>query len=242
MLPRHGSMERRASDASVLGMSMEARMARIEGMMESLIQERGVSATPRGSLERDEAISDGLLSEAAMQAASDLFGPTLAPARRASSKLASPERTRHSISVMSPSNGADSPATIRVGSTNFSFPHPADYQRYMDFLFNDLNLYYPCINEADFRMRSEHMLAAQTIHSSDICLLALHYIVFACADIAVDSFPVSVGAKPPGWHWIQAATDLAGQRELSGRGDLSLIQYLVLKVSGCIQLLMCHLR
>jgi hypothetical protein len=228
-------MERRASDASVLGMSMEARMARIEGMMESLVQERGVSATPRGSMERDEAVGDGFLSEAAMQAASDLFGPHLARAQRASSKLASPERTRHSMSAMSLSNGADSPATIRVGSSSFPFPHPADYQRYIDFLFTDLSAYYPCINEAEFRIRSEQMLATQAIHSSDVCFLALHYIAFACSDIAVDAFPVSVGGSPPGWHWFQAANDLVGQRELSGRGDLSLIQYLIIKVSSCIQ-------
>ena len=201
-------------------------MARIEGMMESLIHERGLSATPRGSIERDDAMSDGLLGEVAMQAASDLFGPN----------LASPRRTRHSISITTPSNGADSPATIRLGSSSFPFPNPADYQKCMDFLFNDLGPYYPCVNEADFRARSEHMLAAQAIHSSDVCFLALHYIVFACSEIAVDAHVVGAGAKTPGWQWFHTANDLAGQRELSARGDLSLIQYLIIKVSGCLSM------
>jgi hypothetical protein len=230
MLPQQESVERRASDASVLGMSMEARMARIEGMMESLVQERSLSAPSRGSTEYDEAISDGLLSDIGVQAARDLFGPALTEARRPSSQLASPERTRQSMALMSPSNGADSSATIRVGSYSYPFPDPTGYQNYMELLFNDLTGYYPCINEAEFRMRSAQMLAAPAIHDSDVCFLALHYAAFACCHIATD--PVSAGQKLPGWQWFETANDLAGRKELSGKGDLSLIQYLILKVSG----------
>jgi hypothetical protein len=223
-MSRHDSGDRRASDASVLGMSMEARMARIESMMESLVQERALTVTPGGSMERDDIISD------------ELFTSHFSHGRRASSKLECPEWTRPSTSAPSLSNRADSPATVRLGSTNLLFPRPFDYQKYIDFLFHDLSPYYPCINEADFRMRSEQMLAAPVIHNSDTCFLALHYMIFACSDIAVDSFPVGVNPKPPGWQWFNAADDLVRQRELSGRADMSLIQYLVLKVSHCVYL------
>lgn len=233
ILPRHEIIERRASDASVLGLSMEARMARIEGMMETLIQERTMGSTPRGSMERDDTASDIILGDAPVQAAGDIFNPSLAQARHSSFKLESPERPRLSTSGASPSSSADSNVTIRLGSKSLVFPNPADYQKYIDFFFADLNPYYPCINEADFRIRSERTLATSMIHNNDATLLALNYMVFACSDIAVDVSPqATANSKPAGWHWFQAAADALGKRELNGRGDLTFIQYLILEVGS----------
>lgn len=224
MPPRNEGSERRASDASVLGMSMEARMARIEGMMESLIKERGATAVPTATMELDEAVSDGMLSPRLANAH--------AHARRPSSTLESPERARQSVSLAS---GADSPAALRIGPNTVPFPQPGDYQRHLDVFFGELSAYYPCVNEADFRMRSERMLAVGVVHESDVCFLALHHIIFACSDIATSTFEGGPGIRPPGWQWFQVARDVAAAREISGKGDLSLIQYLVLKVSGCVK-------
>ncbi|PSN75475.1 hypothetical protein BS50DRAFT_671616 [Corynespora cassiicola Philippines] len=225
ILPRHDVIERRASDASVLGLSMEARMARIEGMMESLIHDRSVAFTPRGSMERDEAMS---VSESLYHAPLEPFNPQLASQRPSLSfPRDSPERIRHSMSATSPSSSADSVATIRVGPRSLAFPSPVDYAKYIDFYFADINPTHPCINEADFRARSERVLGARSIHPTDVCFLALNYIVFAVSDILVDATPPGVNSRPPGWQWFQLADELVGKRQLSGRSDLSLIQFLI---------------
>ena len=50
---------------------MEARMARIENMMESLMLERGMAVTPRMSMERDAAASERLHADFLMQIAGE---------------------------------------------------------------------------------------------------------------------------------------------------------------------------
>jgi hypothetical protein len=209
---------------------MEARMARIESMMDSLIQERALSTTPQGSVERDEAISDTLLNESAIQSGSDMVTPQLSRVRLASFKLESPDRSRPPISVLSPSSGADSPATVRVGAKSYAFPNPTHVQKYVDIFFSDVASYYPCVNEADFRIRSEKLLAARAIYAGDICLLALNFLVFACSDIVVAASSSLGNNRPAGWQWYQQAEELISRRDIYGQGDLSLIQVLIIKV------------
>ncbi|KAF1953249.1 hypothetical protein CC80DRAFT_596122 [Byssothecium circinans] len=222
ILPRHEIIERRASDASVLGLSMEARMARIEGMMETLVQERGSTITPRMSMEREEAVSDGMQSDVTMLGLGEPFFPSFVHNRHASFKNESPERARQALS------GAESPATICVGTRTFPFANPTEYQRSVDFFFADLSHYYPCVNEAEFRLRSEKMLAGRSIQATDVCFLALNYLIFACAEIA-QSTQSNVHSKPSGWHWFRVADKLVGKKVLGGQGDMSLIQYLILR-------------
>ncbi|ORX99612.1 fungal-specific transcription factor domain-domain-containing protein [Clohesyomyces aquaticus] len=236
ILPRHDSIERRASDASTAGMSMEARMARIESMMESLIQERGPgSLSTRGSLERDEAVGDGFQGDAAFQTPNDAFNANLASVRQQLGFMHempptySDSRSRHSIPTVSPEHSAEPPTTVNVGPRSLAFPSPADYQKYVDFFFADINPFYSCVNEAEFRARGEKMLSSRAILDGDVCFLALHYIIFACSDISAERAPASPHGKPPGWQWFQTADELVGKRKISGRGDLSLIQFLVLE-------------
>lgn len=214
-------------------------MARLEGMMETLIQERAATLTPRGSMERDEAVSDSVQSDIVMLPAGDAFNPSLPRVRHSSFKVESPERIRHSLSGGSPQSSADFPSAIRMGSKSFAFPTPVDYQKYLDFFFNDLNPYYPCVNEAEFRMRSDKMLATRPLPANDICFLALHYVIFACVDIAGETSNAAHN-KPPGWQWFQLASDLVGNRVLSGHGDLSLVQTTILEVCSCPRLVLCR--
>ncbi|CAI6331978.1 unnamed protein product [Periconia digitata] len=230
ILPRH-DVERRASDASVLGLSMEGRMARIESMMEMLIQERTV--TPRMSAEREEAITigDAMLTDPALQPSTvESFFPSFVQQRPQSFHLDSSERPRLSVPIVtSPPSGTESPMSIRLGSRTFAFPPPVDYHKAVNFFFADLSPYYPCINEADFRMRSERMLATPSLQPSDVCFLALSYMVLACADIAVETTSSRAGIKPAGWSWFQAADELLDKKVVVGQGDLTMIQYLLLK-------------
>jgi hypothetical protein len=226
-------MDRRASDASQLSNSMEARMARMEGMMEVLIQERGGGTTPRGSIEREEAFVDGFHGDTALHPPIEAFSANLAAVRQQLGfPLESPElRTRQSISAVSPSSSTESTSSIRVGSRNLPFPNQNDYQKYVDYFFSSITPYYPCVNEAEFRARSESMLATRVINASDVSFLALNYIIFSCADIMVDTTNPGATTKPPGWQWFQTADQLVGKRKVSGRGDLSLIQFLIWEAS-----------
>ncbi|PVH93970.1 hypothetical protein DM02DRAFT_618919 [Periconia macrospinosa] len=229
ILPRHDAIERRASDASVMGLSMEARMARIEGMMETLIQERGTTTTPRMSSEREEAIADAMHTDPNLQSAGELFFPNFIQQRHQSFHLDSIERPRLSASMASPISGTESPVTIRVGSKSFAFPAPADHQKAVDFFFSDLSAYHPCINEAEFRLRSDKMLSSPALQQNDIYFLALSYMVFACAEIAVETTASRATLKPAGWPWFQAADELVDKKVAVGQGDLTMIQYLIFK-------------
>ncbi|KAF2713963.1 hypothetical protein K504DRAFT_462421 [Pleomassaria siparia CBS 279.74] len=229
IIPRHESMGRRTSDASVPGNSLEARMARMEGMMEVLIQERGIGSTPRGSIEREEAFIDGFHGDTALHPPIEAFSANLAAVRQQLGfPPESPElRTRQSISAVSPSSSTESMSNIRVGSRTLSFPNPSDYQKYIDYFFSSVTTFYPCVNEAEFRARGESMLATRVIDASDISFLALNYIVFSCSDILVDTTHLGTISRPPGWQWFQLADQLVGKRKVSGRGDLYLIQFLI---------------
>lgn len=116
---------------------------------------------------------------------------------------------------------------IRIGSRTLPFPSPHEYRRYLDFFFNDINACHPCINEGDFRVRSEKMLANQQLQRNESCFLALHYIVFACCDILQDFTPPEETRYSPGWMWYNAADELVGRTKFNGQGDLSLIQFLI---------------
>jgi hypothetical protein len=220
---------------------MEVRMARIEGMMEALIQDRGIttSLTPRRSLEpsleREDALNnEGYQADTGLQPPIETFSANLAPVRQQLGFLADspePQRSAPSMAVPTPLSNADPTSTIRVGSRVLSFPSPADYQRYLDYFFADAHWLYPCINEVEFRLRSEQMLAARVVHANDICFLGLNYVIFASMDALTDTTPPEISRPPPGWHWFLLSDEVIGKRKLTGRGDLSLIQFLIWSVS-----------
>jgi hypothetical protein len=58
----------------------------------------------------------------------------------------------------------------------------------------------------------------------------LNYVLFACTDILVQVSPFQEKSTLPGWRWYRAADDLMQKRRISGRGDLSLAQFLVYEV------------
>jgi hypothetical protein len=113
--------------------------------------------------------------------------------------------------------------SVCLGARPRAFPSPADYQRYCALVVSDRSL-----NEAEFRASSAHMLAAPTIPPTDTdkCLLALHYIIFACVDIIQDATLPAPG-EPPGWQWFHIADELVGKRPQYGCGDISLFQCLL---------------
>ncbi|KAF2650348.1 hypothetical protein K491DRAFT_608984 [Lophiostoma macrostomum CBS 122681] len=230
ILPRNDVMERRGSDASVLGLSMEARMARIEGMMESLIQDRYAGMNPRSSSEIEDVTMDEYNGEAMAQANMDAFAASLVPVRAPPPAI--PRHVAHLPQHQSvPANNAfdrveDAP-TVRHGGRDLHFPDPEDYQRYISAFFRDLNKYYPCVNETLFRSQSDAMLASTTINDDYTCHLALTYIIFACMDVLGDAARSGLRGRPAGWQWFQLADGLVDKRKFSGRGDLGLVQCLV---------------
>jgi hypothetical protein len=118
-------------------------------------------------------------------------------------------------------------STVCVASRLLAFPSPADYQRYCALFFADLHLLYPCVDETSFRAASAHMLAAPAVSPTDTCLLALHYILFACVDILHTPAPSAPSEKPAGWQWFHLADELVGKRPQYGCGDVNLAQFLL---------------
>ncbi|KAF2870375.1 fungal-specific transcription factor domain-containing protein [Massariosphaeria phaeospora] len=231
LLSRHESIERRASDASVRGLSMEARMARIEGMMESLVQDRAGNMTPGGSMEREDTASDYYQADGALHVPVDMFHANLSSSKNHFSfPHESPDHARPSLSAASPLNSAEL-HTLQLDEQTLPFPSPLEYQKYVDFFFANINPYTPCVNEAEYRARNERMLLASVVHASEASFLALNYIMFACSDFLADMAPPDTQSKPPGWQWLELADEIIGKRTVRGQGDLCLLQCLIYEAS-----------
>jgi hypothetical protein len=226
MLPPAEQAQRRSSEASISGASMEARMARIEGMMEALVQKNGISITTR------ETMESGASRAEEYQYDGDAYAANLVPVHP---QLGFPQERPESDQRDSISSPAamhiDSPNTIRVGESNraYPFPRPSAYQKYIDTYFREISPCVPCIDQAPFQAISEHMLSQSPIPASSIALLALQYIIFACVDILGDTDPFR-GSTPRGWDWYQVADELVGTKWLAEGGNMRLIQFFLIKV------------
>lgn len=220
IMPRQEYSEQGASDVSALGLSMEARMARIESMMEALLQERAMYTTPPAGLQHDENGSDLAISIPV----GDSVNPALAFLSQPTQDVQS--RPRDVIDPLL----AIGTANLRLDNRSLMFPDPETYQGYTTTFFDEFHGYYPCVDEYRFRSRSQRMLAVPDLHSDDICFLALNYIVFALHAVSNNATVPDSQSKPPGWHWLQLADEVVGKRQLMGNGDLSLAQFLLFKV------------
>ncbi|KZO90878.1 hypothetical protein CALVIDRAFT_371841 [Calocera viscosa TUFC12733] len=120
---------------------------------------------------------------------------------------------------------------ISIGRHKLPFPNPVEYTQYIDFFFNDVNACHPCVNENDFRLRSQPLVHRRGFEHVDLEFLALNYIIFALIDALLDGTPVvapNTGSeKMPGWNWFAAAERLIGRRKTRGRASLTLIQILI---------------
>ncbi|KAH6629184.1 hypothetical protein C7974DRAFT_182614 [Boeremia exigua] len=221
LMPRHRDNERTASDASDLGLSMEARMSRIEVMMEALLQERAMYAASNGNPERDDTGSDIPMSL-----------PLVDPINPALSFLSQPPHDSQPQDAIDPLLGTDT-TTIRFGGQSFVFPVPTVYQNHIDTFFRELQVCHPCIDEHLFRTRSVKMLAEAKVHPDNACFLALNYIIFALHAASTEGTRPGSDDKLAGWHWLQLADDVIGKRQFYGQGDISLAQFLFLKAIYC---------
>ncbi|KAH8695814.1 hypothetical protein GQ44DRAFT_694852 [Phaeosphaeriaceae sp. PMI808] len=221
VMPRHQPVERRASDASGFGMTMESRMARIEAMMEALVQDRGLAFTPSGSIERDE--SDGHGSESAFSM------PILDPIHPALDSMTqqSPEH------IPPPSLGNDQTMHVRAGSGMLPFPLPNRHEKYVKTFFDEVHPRHPCVDEAMFNARAHRLVSDGATEPGDIRFLAFCYLVFAYSDVVLGApkqwgpsgegqwgptgqlIPtISLNEKPLGWQWFLLAESLIDEKSL----------------------------
>lgn len=182
--------------------------------------------------------------DTAFKAPVNAFNANLAPLRERLGHQESISPSNHdkrsphlsSHSTVAESGSAEPLITVRFGSHYLPFPGPAEYLRYRTFFFDDINPCHPCVNEADFNAKCQKLLVTGVINSADACTLALNYIIFACTDILRDTSPAQEKSRLPGWRWYHAADELMRMRKLSGRGDLTLVQYLVYEVCLAVSL------
>ena len=218
IMPRYQNDERRVSDASALGLSMEARMTRMESMMEALLQERAMYTIPLAGLRHDDNGSDIAMSMS--------MGGSVNPSL---SFMDHPPQDAPPQSAIDPLLGTDT-ATVRFGTHSLTFPDPTIYESYITTFFDEFHGYYPCVDEQRFRGRSQRITAVPEVRPDDACFLALNYIIFALHAVSSNTATSERQSKPPGWHWLQHADDVVGKRQLVGRGDISLAQFLLFKV------------
>jgi hypothetical protein len=228
IIPRMDDVQRRESEASGIGMSMETRMARVEAMMEALMQERGLSFTPSGSIERGDDASEGFRSETTFS----MPMPILDPIHPALQQMghASPEQTLAPTIPMDPLLGSDMMPSVRVENRNMPFPDPARYQQYVASFFGDVHLRHPCVDEVEFNARVQSLMTSGIAEKNDVHFLALCYLLFACCDVLLEKSPSS--HKPPGSNWYELADSIIDKKALLRGGDWTLIQCLLFQVSA----------
>jgi hypothetical protein len=214
-------------------LSFEERLSRLETKFESFSSRMGESL--RTSAEPEQEREGDYQGGTALNAPINAFNNSIQPIR---DQLGLPshhspalthlnQQGRASDAFESPSIAHDPAQCIRVGSRTLLFPSSQDYEEYARFFFDDINPCHCCVNEADFRQRSRKLAMERTVGKDDVCFLALNYIIFACADILRHSSTATSQDKLPGWQWFQVADGLVGKRKVSGRGDISLVQFLV---------------
>jgi len=212
-------------------------MARIEGLMEMMVQERGLaSGNVRGSIESDKA-SSSREPQGANASAHLIDTPNTNPIstrqlfvtphdslfRRAS--LDSLQ-----LPVQNVFSSQQKPAfLIRVGSRTLPFKTEAEYHVCIDFFFSDINTLFPCVNETEFRSRMGTASTRRFQEGDDLCFLALNYVMFACLETCASGL-VRPGGVPNGWEWFKLADELLEKRKISGRADIDLIQALIYEV------------
>ncbi|KAH7070132.1 hypothetical protein FB567DRAFT_598677 [Paraphoma chrysanthemicola] len=220
VLPRTDmAAERRESDASVMGLTMEARMARIEAMMDALMHDRGLAFTPSGSIEREG--SDGFRSESAFSM------PILDPIHPALDHMGhpSPDRVLAPAALANAVIRQDATAHVRVGNRLLPFPTPERYQQYVAHFFGHVHPRHPCVDEIDFDAHTQRVVTEGAAGPSDAHFVALCYAIFACCDAVLHLTPSPSGSKPPGWHWYEIARDIADSNARPGANSgLALVQ------------------
>lgn len=205
----------RSVEGNIAGLSMEARMARVEGLLETLMHgQRLARASSRDSVDRERGMSDGGHSISNGRPNDGLPTHTSSSAHKRPHALIS----------------RDSPLTsIRTASRDLPFPDSSGYEKRISLFFQELNPLYPCVHEAEFRARSQAMLSSPVVRQKDECLLALNFIIMACSELLI--LENEGGPGPPnGFQWFKLADDLVSKRKVAGRGDLSLIQCLLFQV------------
>ncbi|KAI1121210.1 fungal-specific transcription factor domain-containing protein [Nemania abortiva] len=215
---------------------METRMKTIESTIRTLME-----LIPQSSVRANHELpqldeESGFQGDTAFQAPVNAFNVQLASLREqltrpTSSPSSHQERdgghTNRDSTPTVTDQGADSLKVICLGGKSLPFPAQAQYSRYLDFIFKDINASHPCLNQGDFRSRSDKLTSTRILESSDACFLATNYILFACTDILTDVSLVQNQTRLPGWQWYLAADEIMCRRKLSGRDGLDLLQFLV---------------
>jgi hypothetical protein len=195
---------------------MEARMSRMEAMIEALVQDRGL-VPPQGSIERDGSGSGPRRSMTVFS--NPALDPVLA-------------QMQHQVPEHAHAPTEDDVSTIRYGNRELPFPGIGQYQQYMSAFFDDIHLRHPCVNEAEFNARTQKIVTDGIASTSDVYHLASSYIIFACCDSLLDVAPLdTIGNKPSGWHWFQLADSVThDEPSLSSGSNLDLIRFRLFEV------------
>jgi hypothetical protein len=198
--------------------SLEARVQKLEQSLLTLTERLDSGDAPSPADEHDD---EGFHGDSAMRNPIVRFNESLTVMKQQlgfGTSITSPSTSsrahRASHASMPPLRRefSSGPTEIRIGTRTLPFPSPAQYNEYLDFFFEDINACHPCVNESDFRKRSEHMLATPQLGREMSCFLSLHYIIFACADIlrhfteADDENELASGLQ-----WYHAADELVGR-------------------------------
>ncbi|KAF2104989.1 hypothetical protein NA57DRAFT_51776 [Rhizodiscina lignyota] len=216
----------------------ELRLERVETMLEkilaSLRQDSSLRASAEPEAEQSGANAVDFQGDTAFRAPINTFNANLASVRLQlglpeqqsqppSPATVNPHESPHQ-SIRTPTNSL---SKIRVGLRSLPFPTQEEYRRYIKFFFDDINPCHPCVNEADFEVRSEKLLSSLHRGPIDTGFLALNYIIFACTDILTNITPSEQSNVLPGWDWYLAADSLLGKRKFGGRANLTVIQFLI---------------
>lgn len=214
-------------------------MTRIETMMDALMRNQGILMAPMANTEREG--SDGMRSQASsMIPLFETLHPTLVQMEQQPNfALEQPTWTQTASTIDNGARGSEAHRVLYLEDRllPLTFPTNRDCDRYLHSFFTDIHLRCPCINEEEFRMESGKLLetAERGVETMQFPLLALHYIIFACCEVLLESTPPGGSQAPAGWHWCELAQSVLREKSaLNSESNYMLIQTSLLQVSFCL--------
>ncbi|KAL6710307.1 hypothetical protein ACN47E_009253 [Coniothyrium glycines] len=215
--------ERRQSNVSTVEGSLEARMSRIENMMEALMRNQGMLIAPMSNIEREGSVGTRSQASSTMPLF-DSIHPALTQIEEQPTFALEPSnwmQTAMPADTSSKEAKAHRMLYLEGRLMPLTFPTEQECEQYLHTFFSDIHLRYPCIDEAIFREQSNTLLgdAQSGVAVGQFPLLALHYIIFACCDILLGSPPAESNRAPPGWHWCEMSQSIVAEEDLLERKD-----------------------
>lgn len=208
-----------------------------------LLSGGGVTALGRGG--RSETLAEGAVTGLVTRLAQELESGSRLSAGNTVSPTSETRRSVVSPPFQRPAELGSAPSTIppikaRCGTVICHLPCASKHSEYLDFYFDQINPFHPCLNENETRQRVRNLFSyvpdspssdTVVLPSSLTPLLAMLFSIYALCEAVSRSSMSGYDKLPNGYEWYRQSQALIGKRQTpTSTTDITGIQILTLQV------------